>query len=270
MQKKDYRNELRELSRLKKVVQASLKKAPEGRIRCEMAQGRYPQYYIILEEEREQYPRGRFLHKEEQETAKTYAQKEYDRLMLKEIERREKVIRFLARHGDEVDYLGVYEGMAQAKRRLVEPYFTPDEEFRREWENAESEQRNSYPFINGFTTERGELVRSKSEKIIADKLFLKDIPYKYEAALQLGSRVIFPDFTILRMNTREEVYLEHFGMMDDPEYCKKALDKIEEYEGAGICLGEKLFVTFESSEKPININQVNNLINRITENGVTK
>lgn len=266
MQKNDYQNELRELNRLRKVVLASLKKAPEGRMRCEMAQGRYPQYYLMLEEEREQYPRGRFLHKEEQGIARAYAQKEYDQLMLKEIERREKVIHFLAGHGDEANYFGVYERMAPAKRRLVEPYFTPDGEFRKEWENAGGGQQNTYPFINGFATERGELVRSKSEKIIADKLFLKNIPYKYEAALQLGGRVIFPDFTILKMETREEVYLEHFGMMDDPEYCKKALDKIEEYESQGVYLGEKLFVTFESSAKPISVNQVNDLIKRIAGN----
>lgn len=75
--------------------------------------------------------------------------------------------------------------------------------------------------------------------------------------------IIFPDFTILRIKKREEVYLEHFGMMDNPEYCRKAIEKIERYEKNGIALGEKLFVVFESSLKSINIGQVELLLHRI-------
>lgn len=47
-------------------------------------------------------------------------------------------------------------------------------------------------------TNRGERVRSKSEKIIADCFFRKGIPYKYECPLYLkGLGIIYPDFTIL-------------------------------------------------------------------------
>ena len=47
-------------------------------------------------------------------------------------------------------------------------------------------------------TERGERVRSKSEKIIADKLFLQNIPYHYERPIYLkGFGMVYPDFCCL-------------------------------------------------------------------------
>lgn len=45
-------------------------------------------------------------------------------------------------------------------------------------------------------TNRGELVRSKSEMIIANLLAQNEIPYEYEKALWLGNKRIHPDFTI--------------------------------------------------------------------------
>lgn len=49
----------------------------------------------------------------------------------------------------------------------------------------------------GQRTERGDLVRSKSELVIADKLHARAIDYAYEQRLILGEgRVRYPDFTI--------------------------------------------------------------------------
>src|SRR5262249_14556225 len=46
-------------------------------------------------------------------------------------------------------------------------------------------------------TERGDIVRSKSELVIADKLHSRGIDYAYEQPLTLGDgRVRYPDFTI--------------------------------------------------------------------------
>lgn len=102
-------------------------------------------------------------------------------------------------------------------------------------------------------TEKGERVRSKSEKIIADKLFLLGIPYRYECPLHLSDRlVVYPDFTILRVAERKELYWEHFGMMDDADYVENVMLKISSYEKNGVFLGIDLFATFETSRKPLN------------------
>ena len=116
---------------------------------------------------------------------------------------------------------------------------------------------------NAIITEKGEQVRSKSEKIIADKLFMKGIPYVYEQPLYLkGYGYVMPDFKILNVKTRKEFFLEHFGMMDEVEYVRKALRKLETFEKNDIYPGEKLLMTFETSDSPINIKLLDEMVNR--------
>jgi hypothetical protein len=45
-------------------------------------------------------------------------------------------------------------------------------------------------------TSRNELVRSKAELAIAEKLHAMRVPYVYEQPLQLAGRTRYPDFTI--------------------------------------------------------------------------
>ena len=110
-------------------------------------------------------------------------------------------------------------------------------------------------------TERGERVRSKSEKIIADKLFAMGIPYRYEYPVQLkGSGTVYPDFTLLNVRERKQFYLEHFGMMDDPEYSEKAIKKLEDYAKNRIYIGKNLLVTFETLQKPLDMKVVEQML----------
>ena len=59
---------------------------------------------------------------------------------------------------------------------------------------------------------------------------------------------MYPDFTILKMPERREVYLEHFGMLDDESYLENVLCKISTYERSGIYPGVDLFVTYETGK----------------------
>ena len=105
-----------------------------------------------------------------------------------------------------------------------------------------------------FLTEKGERVRSKSEKIIADKLYAMEIPYRYEYPLELkGERVIYPDFTLLDVANRREIYLEHLGLMDNADYCNKTILKLQSLARHGIFLGKNLLLTFETKQNPLNI-----------------
>lgn len=79
-------------------------------------------------------------------------------------------------------------------------------------------------------TERGELVRSKSELVIADKLFARNIEYVYEQPLVLSDgRVRYPDFTITDHARGRIFYWEHLGMLDDPGYRQRWERKRAEY-----------------------------------------
>lgn len=84
-------------------------------------------------------------------------------------------------------------------------------------------------------TERGDLVRSKSEVIIADKLFARGVEYTYEKPLQLPKgRVRYPDFTITDHARGATFFWEHLGMLDNPGYMERWQRKLNEYLEAGI------------------------------------
>ena len=84
-------------------------------------------------------------------------------------------------------------------------------------------------------TERGELVRSKSELVIADKLFSRGIDYSYERELKLGDGVTcYPDFTIEDEATGALFFWEHLGMLSDPSYKRRWEAKLEQYIRNGI------------------------------------
>ena len=74
---------------------------------------------------------------------------------------------------------------------------------------------------------------------------------------------MYPDFTILKMPEREEVYLEHLGMMDDMEYINTFLYKLETYEKNGIYMGINLFFTYETSKKPLNTRVLDDFIRKV-------
>ncbi len=84
-------------------------------------------------------------------------------------------------------------------------------------------------------TERGDLVRSKSELVIADKLFARGIDYAYEQPLVLpDGRVRYPDFTITDHARGVTFYWEHLGLLDDPGYRARWEKKRSEYVAASI------------------------------------
>ena len=79
-------------------------------------------------------------------------------------------------------------------------------------------------------TERGDLVRSKSELVIADKLHARGIDYAYEQPLVLSNgRTRYPDFTIANHARGVTFYWEHLGMLNDPGYKDRWDRKRAEY-----------------------------------------
>ncbi|KYG09089.1 hypothetical protein BE21_20050 [Sorangium cellulosum] len=84
-------------------------------------------------------------------------------------------------------------------------------------------------------TRRGDLVRSKSEVIIADALFTERVKYHYELDL-VGSdgKRRSPDFTIPDEASDVTYYWEHLGMLYDPAYRARWEAKLAWYRKEGI------------------------------------
>jgi hypothetical protein len=179
---------------------------------------------------------GRYISKKELEIACEIAQKDY-LLKLRHIaEKKQKALTaFIGTYFSE-KLEDVYSGLSPDRRSIVMPYRLTDDEYAMQWQDTKfpvfyQPESGEPEDTSGIYTEKNEHVRSKSEKILADKLNLMHIPYHYEKPLRLhGYGIVHPDFTILNKRTRKEYYWEHLGMMDDASYSEKAVMKIETYE----------------------------------------
>lgn len=83
-------------------------------------------------------------------------------------------------------------------------------------------------------TARGEMVRSKSEVIIADHLHTRGLDYSYERKLTIDGTTKYPDFTVEDMESGLTVYWEHCGMLHVPSYRRRWEDKLGWYRAKGI------------------------------------
>lgn len=157
----------------------------------------------------------------------------------------------------------IYEHLHEERQKLVLPIIKTDEEYIRAWENIEFRGKEIDEKTPEIYTTKGERVRSKSEVIIADALKREGIPYRYEYPVflkHLGE--VYPDFTVLNVRERKEIYWEHLGMMDDIDYVEYALKKMEAYEANGIFAGENLILTYETKKNPLNPKTVTRMIKR--------
>ncbi len=127
---------------------------------------------------------------------------------------------------------------------------------RKEYPNGRGQQEDWHPENLIYATDNGEMVRSKSEMIIANLLFAMQLPYQYEKPLRLNGKTVFPDFTILDTESRTEVYFEHFGLMDQEDYRVAAMLKIKSYEKAGFLLGKDFLFSFESERVPFDVDWI--------------
>ncbi len=112
-----------------------------------------------------------------------------------------------------------------------------------------SQKEDTYGNLK-FKTVRGEMVRSKSERFIADSLFRFNIDYGYEQKLALKGYFFHPDFTIVNPLNGRVCYWEHLGM-DDSEYIVDWINRKAIYKDNGIIEGRNLMVTTEKDTNKI-------------------
>ena len=85
----------------------------------------------------------------------------------------------------------------------------------------------------------------------------------YERPLYLnGYGTVYPDFTFYSKRMKQEIYWEHEGMMDNQEYARSAIKKINLYQMNGIFPGERLILTFETEMDILNSKIINALVEK--------
>lgn len=246
-----------ELEEIIEQARTFLAKAPEGILR--VTRNNNTRQYYLRTDSKDSW--GRYIRKSDAKLIQDLAQKDYAEKILAAAAAEKKNIKkcLNAYHPERIQE--VYHKLSPSRRSLVLPYVMPDDEFIVQWQQKEYAVNYKPEEDSGIYTENNEAVRSKSEKILADKFKTMDIPYHYEKPLYLnGYGVVYPDFTVLNKRTRREYYWEHLGLMDNKEYCEKAIRKMETMARNKIVQGKNLILTYETSAHPLNVRNVDLLI----------
>lgn len=232
------------LGNIIRQAKANLKDAPEGSLRLSKTHN-YPQFYHCTDENK----RGSFIKKENKEIVQKLAQKSYDEKILKCAEKRLSQINRMLKDYKDNEIEEIYSKEHSLRKAFIKPIEPTWQQRLDAWKAEKYRGKEFQEGLPVIMTERGERVRSKSEKILADYFYKRGIEYKYECPLYLkGMGNIYPDFTFLSPYTNQEIYWEHNGKMDDPVYAKKAIRKINAYAKNNIFPGERLILTYETEQ----------------------
>lgn len=187
----------------------------------------------------------KYIKKKDIKNIARFAQRDYELNMnqkLKALER--KLNTFLETYSP--DIVNEYDSYSDAKKAIIKPLIMTDGMFIEKWKAEHPGMQNSFPREGVYQTNRGEMVRSKSEKIIADALDKYHVPYQYEPLLELGYNTVYPDFVVLNVRTRKTLFWEHLGLLSDADYAVKNFSKIQLYEKHGYLHGRDLITTMEA------------------------
>ena len=259
---KDYtallKEQQKEIRQLLKEAEARLKTyttAPKDRISTSKSNG-VIQYYIKKKDS------NKYVYCKDYELAKSIAQYDYDNTMYEKLEKADVWITRFLKHYDIDGLTACYEGHTEGRKNLVSPLIESRQSYIENWVKMYVNEA-SKEFVEGriYQTDTGIMVRSKSEKIIADLFTKHGVPYVYEPCITLkNGRIFSPDFAVLNVKARISYYWEHFGLSDNSDYSDKNLNKLCEYENAGIVVGKNLITSFESATRPLSTKTIESKI----------
>lgn len=240
-------------------LDSKIKSLPKGSVYIKRV-GKRTYYYLF-----ERGSKERILRNSEETLKEKILQRKYLESVADSLRKELKVLRKTAKEYPKVIVEEVYEQLPEEFKKHVTPIVPTDSMYASRWMERPYTHKQISDDVPFFKTMNGERVRSKSEVIIADRLSLNSVPYKYECplVLQIDDELItiHPDFTLLRMSDRKVLYFEHCGMMDNEEYADELVKRINQYSRAGIILGDRLFLMFETSKTPLDVRVLDNLIN---------
>lgn len=237
-----------------KSAQQKIHEFPDGKLICTRNKN-YIKWYQSNGHNRTYIP------KENRKLAEQLAAMKYLTLLEDSLRNEQKAIDFYLRHhAAAVDSAEQLLADTSEYAELLSPFFSPLSQELHDWMYSPFEHNEKNPEQLIHKTISGNFVRSKSEAFIAMLLHINRIPFRYECALQLGETTIFPDFTIRHPETGQIYYWEHFGLMDNPAYCKNAFSKLQLYVSGGIIPTIHLITTYETLENPLSSELVENIV----------
>lgn len=237
------------------LIESQLSTLPEGKLICSKASPSQYKWYLSDGHKKTYIP------KKNLELAQQLAVKKYLSTRKEELMQEQCAIDFYLRHHS-TQSSHAYKLLTEHPEysKLLSPFFTPLSKELFDWSQEPYQTNSNHLEHLIYQGASNHPVRSKSEAIIDLLLHTNKIPYRYECALCLGDLVVYPDFTIRHPSTGQTYYWEHFGLMDNPNYCKNAYAKLQLYSSHGIYPSIQLITTYETKQNPLSIELVSKTI----------
>ena len=261
-----------DLLNLIKIKEHALKNAPAGSVRIVQRRNNVLQFYKKTEAGDYQ---GSYMPREEDTLARCLVQKDYDQRVLEKAKVELQLIQSFQTALQKKSTDTAFAALDKTRQTLVTPATLTDSQYAARWQNQPYRKKKITDDNQMLTTDNGELVRLKSEVIIANLLKSNNVPYRYEYPLVIAREEggedsasvgdedyceFHPDFYCLNVRTRQEYAWEHLGMMDDESYAARAVEKLALYSANGYFPGKNLIITMETQREPLSTRSIEKLI----------
>ena len=140
---------------------------PEGHLRISIDKNK-PRYYQCIDDNK-----GVYIPRDNKELPKRLAQKGYNKAVVKKGEARLKQIKKITKNYSDDEIEKIYTSMNKARQLLVTPIEPTWDQLLTKWYEEEYQGKEFKEGTPLILTEKGERVRSKSEKILADYFYRK-------------------------------------------------------------------------------------------------
>ena len=261
MLENEIKNRIKELTNTLKDINYFLENAPDGCLKIQQRDDKTYFYHQVFNHGTHQFGR-KYIAKKDYKLAETLAKKGYF-LKIKPIIEKQLIVlnRFIKEYSFH-EIAAEYDQLNEVRKVLVNPIEKSTQVILDHWNKEVYETNKKHPENLRFETNNGELVRSKSELIIANALAneKEHLLYKYERPIKIlvnnVEHVYYPDFTVLNIHTGKISYWEHAGKMDDPLYADSFVSKLNIYQRNDIIPGKNLVLTYETRENPLAIQNI--------------
>ena len=272
--------EINRLEKMLKGIDMFLSVAPEGYLKWQNKNGKtyYYQQYMqdvpmiadkTMDTENFDKWKRKYIRKRDIGIVAALAQKHYYSSVKPLVQKQLKELKQFVNKYPKENLEEIYEALSVERKRFVKPLQVSVKQKIIQWEAEVYEKNTKYSENLKFETDQGELVRSKSEVIIANLLYQNQnhMLYKYERPLEMTiegrSKIVYPDFTILSKRTGKIIYWEHAGRMDDPYYVNDFVKKMNTYVTNGLLPGKDVILTYETQNNPLEISAVKRMIKEL-------
>ncbi len=230
------------------ILQRRISGYPEGELFCRR-NGSHIKWYLRIN------GKSIYIPKQQKEFVHVMADKKFLTALLRDLQHDlEEIRQYLRKHQDNPQHARKLLTTQSAYTELLTQSVQTED--LSEWVKAPYETNPFHPEAKIHTAPGNIRVRSKAEAMIATFLYTNHIPFRYECALPLGTRTIYPDFTIRHPITGETYYWEHFGKMDDPVYRDRAYARMQLYSKHDIHPSIQLIITSEIPDCPLSTHTI--------------